>query len=222
MNFQQMYDRDYYENGLATKKSNYKNYSWERLGTYFHATAQHIVKCLKPKKLLDVGCAKGFLVYALGELGVDACGIDVSEYAVANAKAPDMVKLGTAEKIEHQDNSFDVVTALDVLEHIKEKEVPQVCAELLRVTRKWVIVRVPTKKVPGDLDAYHETIRPKEWWEEQFAAAGGKVVSCEAFVDRGVWWFNVPEYLIVVEKQEGKPVEKQMEKPAKKQAKKVV
>lgn len=163
------------------------------------------------------------MVYALYQLGVDAYGIDVSRYAVENAKPEvrDRVKLGKAQEIDYPDNSFDLVTAFDVLEHIKEEEVPQVCAELLRVSKKWVIVRVPTREEPGDLDAYHETIRPKAWWEEQFAAQGGKVVPCDPYVNRGVWWFNVPEYLIVVEKQTEKRVKKP-EKSTNKKTKKVV
>lgn len=214
MNIQEIYNKDYFENGIATKKSNYRDYSWERLGSYFQGTAKHIVKCFKPETALDVGTAKGFLPYALSELGVEACGIDVSEYAISNAKGD--VRLGAAQNIEHPTNSVDIVTVFDVMEHIPEKEVSQVCAELLRVTKKWVVVRVPTKEEKGDLDAYHETIKPKEWWEKQFAKQGGKVLPNEKFVDKGIWWFNMPEYLIVIEKQE-KPAEV---KPKKTQEKK--
>jgi ubiquinone/menaquinone biosynthesis C-methylase UbiE len=197
-----VFDRDYFENGIITRKSNYQDYSWSRLGTYFTATAKHITGMFKPKKLLDAGTAKGFLVYALCQAGVDAYGVDISKYAVENAipEVKDRVRLGTIQKLDYPANSFDVVTAFDVLEHIKEEEIPQVCAELLRVSRKWVVVRVPTRKDPGDLDTYHETVKPKQWWEKQFAAAGWKVVPCDPYVNRGVWWFNIPEYLIVVEK----------------------
>jgi ubiquinone/menaquinone biosynthesis C-methylase UbiE len=220
MNIQKIYDRDYFENGVKAKKSNYFDYSWERLGSYFQATAEHIKNSFKPQKLLDVGTAKGFLVYALSELGVDACGIDVSEYAVQNAKVKDKVQIGKAQDIAFQDGEFDVVTIFDVLGHIPEAEVPQVCAELLRVSKKWVVARVPTRKEQGDLDAFHETVKPKEWWKEQFATQGGKVVSCEPFVNRGVWWFNIPEYLIVIEKQEKPEAEKPKKKQTKKKSKK--
>lgn len=217
---QEIYDKDYFENGIATKKSNYKDYSWERLGSYFQATAKHIVKCFNPQTVLDVGTAKGFLPYALSELGVESYGIDVSEYAITNAKGD--VRFGTAQDIEHPTNGVDIVTAFDVMEHISEKEVPKVCSELLRVVKKYVVVRVPTKEEKGDLDAYHETIKPKEWWEKQFAKQGGKIVPIEQFVDRGIWWFNIPEYLIVVEKQEKETEKSKPKKTQKKKEKKVV
>ena len=208
MTTQDIYDRDYYERGVDTGKSNYRDYSWNRLGTYFTATAKHITETFKPKKLLDAGTAKGFLVYALCQAGVDAYGIDISKYAVDNAmlEVKDRIRLGAIQKLDYPANSFDVVTAFDVLEHIKEEEIPQVCSELIRVSRKWVVVRVPTKEEPGDLDAYHETVKPKQWWEKQLVAAGGKVVPCEPYINSGVWWFNVPEYLIVIEKQDKKRV----------------
>ena len=198
-----IFDKDYFENGKETKKSNYTDYSWDRLGKYFVATARHIIDLFNPATVLDVGCAKGFLVYALEQNGVEAWGIDASEYAVENAEEAirDKITLGMAEKLPYDDNSFEVVTILDVMEHIPEKNVAKTIKELLRVAKKHVIVRVVTKDVPGDLDSSHETIKPKEWWEEQFTKHGGKVLMCEPYTNSKVWWFNVPEFLIVVEKQ---------------------
>jgi len=198
-----IFDKDYFENGKATQKSNYADYSWPRLGKYFTATARHIIDLFNPATVLDVGCAKGFLVYALEQNGVEAWGIDASEYAVENAEEAvrDKIALGMAEKLPYDDNFFEVVTILDVLEHIPERNVAKTIKELLRVAKKHVIVRVVTKDVPGDLDTSHETVKPKEWWEEQFIKHGGKVLACEPYVNSGVWWFNVPDFLIVVEKQ---------------------
>ncbi len=40
-----------------------------------------------PKKVLDVGCAKGFLVEAVRPRGVEAFGNDISEYAMGEGGA---------------------------------------------------------------------------------------------------------------------------------------
>jgi 2-polyprenyl-3-methyl-5-hydroxy-6-metoxy-1,4-benzoquinol methylase len=198
----QIYDKDYFENGVATKKSNYTDYSWARLGSYFQKTAKHIVDKFAPSSSLDVGCAKGFLVKALAELGVDARGIDPSEYAFE--EIPSDIKgrtaIGIAQEIYLEDNVFDVVTCFDVLEHIPEKDVPQVLSELLRVSKQWVILRVVTKELPDDVDANHATIHDKDWWIEKIKEAGGIVEPTENYVNASVWWFNVPEFLIVARK----------------------
>jgi|GEM_PF-1116458 len=197
-----IYDRDYFENGIATKKSNYVDYSWNRLGSYFQKTAKHIVNKFSPSSVLDVGCAKGFLVKALVELGVDAYGVDPSEYAFNEVPADikGRTVIGAAQQLHDEDNSFDLVTCFDVLEHIPEKDVPQVLSEMLRVSKQWLIIRVATKELPNDVDANHATIREKDWWIEKIKEAGGIVEPTENYVNNSVWWFNVPEFLIVARK----------------------
>lgn len=198
----QIYDRDYFENGIATKKSNYFDYSWARLGSYFQKTAKHIAEKFTPSNSLDVGCAKGYLVKALSELGIDAYGIDPSEYALAEGH-PDVkgkLAIGIAQSIGLPDNEFDIVTCFDVLEHIPEKDVPKVLQEMLRVSKQWLVLRVVTKELPDDVDAKHATIHDKDWWNEKIKESGGIVEPTENFVNNAVWWFNVPEFLIVARK----------------------
>lgn len=198
----EIYDRDYFENGVATKKSNYIDYSWSRLGSYFQRTAQHITDKFSPEKSLDIGCAKGYLVKGLVDSGIDAFGIDPSEYALAESHSDikDRLTKGIAQSIPFPDNSFDIVTYFDVLEHIPERDVPKVLQEMLRVTKKWVVLRVVTRELHGDIDAYHEFIRGKDWWHKQVAKAGGTVEPTDNFFNGAVWWFNVPEFLIVARK----------------------
>jgi len=198
----QIYDKDYFEFGVSTKKSNYTDYSWERLGNYFQETANHIVQNFNPKKTLDVGCAKGFLVKSLNDLGVDSFGIDPSDYALLEApeEIKDKLSLGVVQSIDFKDNSFDLVTCFDVMEHIAEKDVSKSLKEMLRVTNKWLILRVVTKELDDDIDTYHEKIHELEWWHEKIKKAGGIVEATEKYLDKNVWWFNVPEFLIVVKK----------------------
>src|SRR6476660_8383941 len=58
-----------------------RNETWSR---FFGQVADAIVRELRPRTVLDVGCAMGFLVEELRIRGVEAWGIDVSEYAIAN------------------------------------------------------------------------------------------------------------------------------------------
>jgi len=199
-----IYDCNYFENGIETQKSNYTDYSWERLGSYFQATAMHIFSKFQPKKTLDVGCAKGFIVKGLSELGVDSYGIDPSKYALSQAHPDIKEKLihGIAQSIPFCDKSFDVVTCFDVLEHIPERDVSKVLSEMLRVTNKWLILRVVTEELEDDMDTSHDTIHDKVWWNKKIEKTGSIVESLECFANKSVWWFNVPEFLIVVRKLE--------------------
>src|SRR4029453_13655348 len=72
-------------------------------------------------KILDVGCGTGANLELLSEFG-DAEGVDVSTEALSFCKARGLaqVKQGAAESLPFEDNSFDLVTGLDVVEHIDD------------------------------------------------------------------------------------------------------
>ena len=197
-----IYDKDYYENGIATNKSNYVNYSWDRLEKYFQRTANYIKEVFSPATVLDVGCAKGYLVKALTELNIDAKGIDPSKYAISEADEDikDLLQNDIVQAIKYDDNSFDLVTCFDVMEHIPEKDIDKAINEMLRITKKWLVIRLVTKRIDNDIDNSHETIHEKEWWHERITKAGGIIEPAENYTNKAVWWFNVSEFLIVVRK----------------------
>ena len=66
--------------------------------------------------LLDVGCAKGFMLFDFARLipGISIKGIDISEYAIRHSKPEvrDYLQIGDAQSLPFQDNSFDVVISI--------------------------------------------------------------------------------------------------------------
>jgi ubiquinone/menaquinone biosynthesis C-methylase UbiE len=72
-------------------------------------------------QILDVGCGTGANLELLSEAG-DAQGIDVSSEALSFCRERGLVnvKRGEAEALPFEDNSFDLVTGLDVIEHLDD------------------------------------------------------------------------------------------------------
>ena len=72
-------------------------------------------------RILDVGCGTGANLLMLSQFG-DAEGVDVSEDALAfcRERGLENVKLGAAEQLPYEDGTFDLVTALDVVEHLDD------------------------------------------------------------------------------------------------------
>lgn len=69
---------------------------------------------------LDVGCSNGVFVQQARSRGLDACGIDLSATAVDDARQRGLpVRCTTAEQYAPGE-SFDTVTAFDVLEHVRD------------------------------------------------------------------------------------------------------
>ena len=71
--------------------------------------------------ILDVGCGTGANLEMLSEFGA-ADGVDVSAEALAfcQERGLEKVKLGAAEALPYDDSSFDLVTGLDVVEHLDD------------------------------------------------------------------------------------------------------
>jgi len=79
----------------------------------------------KKAKILDVGCSGGVLINALKENCFwDISGIDISEEAIGKCKKAGLKKVKKADgtKTGLKANSFDLIIASDVLEHIKEEK----------------------------------------------------------------------------------------------------
>ncbi|HJZ80648.1 MAG TPA: class I SAM-dependent methyltransferase, partial [Pyrinomonadaceae bacterium] len=72
-------------------------------------------------RILDVGCGTGANLQMLANFGV-AEGVDVSSEALdfCRARGLSKVKLGAAEALPYEDASFDLVTGLDVVEHLDD------------------------------------------------------------------------------------------------------
>ena len=72
-------------------------------------------------RILDVGCGTGANLLMLSEYG-EAEGVDISEDALAfcRERGLDKVRLGAGEQLPYEDGTFDLVTALDVVEHMDD------------------------------------------------------------------------------------------------------
>jgi len=91
---------------------------------------------LKPgSKVLDVGCAKGFLVKDLLSLDIDAYGIDVSKYALLNCE-PEVVgrlQIGGANELPFPDDSFDAVLSINTIHNLPRAECINAVKEIERL-----------------------------------------------------------------------------------------
>ncbi|PYS46577.1 MAG: methyltransferase type 11 [Acidobacteria bacterium] len=72
-------------------------------------------------RILDVGCGTGANLMMLSQFG-DAEGVDISEDALSFCRERGLknVRHGAAEKLPYEDETFDLVTALDVVEHLDD------------------------------------------------------------------------------------------------------
>jgi protein-L-isoaspartate(D-aspartate) O-methyltransferase len=88
-------------------------------------------------RVLDVGCGKGFLLYEFTQVvpGIEICGLDVSIYAIENAKpeVKPFLEQGHAKSLPFPDNSFDLVVSITTLHNLYCYDLDPALREIERV-----------------------------------------------------------------------------------------
>lgn len=145
----------------------------------FRAMAEYIDTTIKPKKVLDAGCAKGFLVEALRDRGIEAFGVDISEYAISEVRPDVRAYCRVGSLVMPLSEHYDLITCIEVLEHMTEEEAKHAIANICKNTND-----VLFSSSPDDFDEpTHVTVRPRSFWVERFADAGFSLdADCDARV----------------------------------------
>jgi SAM-dependent methyltransferase len=177
-----LYDESYFENGVASGVSCYVNYRWLPEQTFSMCQSMiNFASIEKSDRILDYGCAKGFTVRALVEMGYDCHGVDISDYAVSQSDAGIRHRLTVLNEDNHnrwfEDKRFDVILCKDVLEHVPYENIGQVLKNFRNISQKLFVI-VPlahngSYDAPEyELDVTHIIREDLDWWTRQLISAG--------------------------------------------------
>lgn len=125
-------------------------------------------------RVLDVGCAKGFLVKDLLDAcpGLDVYGLDISEYALSQAPAEvkNRLVLGTADSLPFLDSSFEAVISINTLHNLNRRRCLSALRELERLAPGKAFVQVDTYRDDKERAVFEDWMltaktycRPEEW-----------------------------------------------------------
>lgn len=146
------------------------DYGWEseHWRGFFRMVADRVVGVTNATTVLDVGCAKGILVQALRERSVDAVGLDVSAHAIESSHDDVRQHLRVASATEPIEGRYDLVTCIEVLEHMAPAPAQQAIDRMTEVTD-----RILFSSSPFDhLEPTHINTRPTDQWVASFAERG--------------------------------------------------
>jgi len=142
-----------------------RNEHWLR---FFGEVADGIVRDFHPTSVLDAGCAMGFLVEALRKRGVDAWGVDVSEFAISQAHESVREHCSVASLAEPLSRRYDLIVCIEVLEHIPPSETDRTIANLCAATDRLLLSTTPDDYS----EATHLNVQPPEAWSAALAREG--------------------------------------------------
>ena len=135
---------------------------------FFGGIADRIVADVAPQRVLDAGCALGFLVEMLRDRGVDAYGVDVSEYAIEHVE--DRIKpfCRCGSLVDDLGGEYDLIVSIEVAEHMPVREAEAAIANICAHTTDVLFSSSPLDQ----REPTHVNVQPPEYWAEQFARHG--------------------------------------------------
>lgn len=163
-----IYNEEYYKNyDVGVGKVNYKDSEYTK--EFLEGIAKKIIEKYNPKTVLDAGCAMGHLVAALRDNGIEAYGIDISEYAISNVREdikPFCVVGSLSEPLPENIPAFyDLIVTIEVIEHLYEEEGIKAIANLCKYSNNILF-----SSSPDDVEEItHVNVQQQEYWAKQFS-----------------------------------------------------
>lgn len=169
------YGRDYWD---GERQYGYGGYSYDGRWLPIASEMADHYGIKAGDKILDIGCGKGYLLYEFTQAvpGVEVAGLDISEYAIKNAKEEikPFLRVGSAVSLPYPDHSFDFVVTMGTFHNLYNYELRQAIKEIERVgkgDRKHIMVEsYRNESEMANLLYWQLTCRsfrsPEEWeWE---------------------------------------------------------
>lgn len=156
------YTEEYFQGDR--EKSNYSGYAEASLGPS-NILGETLFRFFRPSRCLDVGCAVGHSVKRLVELGVDAHGVDISDWAVQHASTPRVRQSDFSQELLNK--QFDLVYSYDVVEHVMPERLTFAICNLWQSTTRDLLI-VPATYENGETfdpnEPTHLIFKPYSWW----------------------------------------------------------
>lgn len=128
-------------------------------------------------KILEIGCAKGFVLIEFQKLGMEVSGWDKSQYAIDHCH-PDLkgkIKYAESSELPFKNNHFDFILGKEVLPHVPKKDLEILIDECIRTGKGNIFFEIQTGRnefeIEGLLtwDRTHKTMETPEWWDSFLA-----------------------------------------------------
>ncbi len=134
--------------------------------------------------VLDVGCAKGFMLYDFTQIipGIKISGIDISKYAIENSldEVSNNLLVADARELPFEDNSFDLVISITTVHNFEIEDCKKALREIQRVSKKYSFITVDAfhnedeEKIMNAWNLTAKTILHVDDWKNLFYSCGYK------------------------------------------------
>lgn len=162
----QAFGNDYFNGGKSLG-----GYAREGYWDYpVHYNTYNYIKNLNPESVLEIGCARGYVLKKLEDSGVKVTGLEISKHCFLTRVCDGIITWDiTNTPWPIADKSIDLAYSVAVMEHIPEQYIPAIAKELERTCRRGIHGIDITDE--DEFDKTHVTIRDLKWWADRFPAS---------------------------------------------------
>lgn len=133
-------------------------------------------------RVLDVGCAKGFMLHDFAQLipGIQLAGVDISKYVIENAieSMQPLLKVADARALPFKDQSFDLVISINTVHNLEKDDLAKALLEIERVSKGRSFITVDAYRNDEEKEAMYawnltaKTIMHVDEWKQFFEEVG--------------------------------------------------
>jgi ubiquinone/menaquinone biosynthesis C-methylase UbiE len=167
------FSKEYFD---GTREQGYGGYNYDKR---WIPVAKKIIKLFNLKNdsnFLDIGCAKGFLLFDLYNINpnINLHGLDISEYAKANAhkEIKDKISIGNCVNLKYQDNFFNGLVSINTVHNLELDDCVKAIKEIQRVSNGNAFIQVDAYRNDAELRLFKDWmltaktyLKPEEWLE---------------------------------------------------------
>ena len=165
------FDKEYFD---GTRDQGYGGYKYD--GRWINV-AQKLIKIFdleNNSNFIDIGCAKGFLMYDLFNINnkINIYGIDISNYAKINAPSEirDNIEVKNCIPLNFKDNFFDCVVSINTIHNLNLTDCKKAISEIQRVSNGRAFIQVDAYRNDHELNIFKDWmltaktyLKPEEW-----------------------------------------------------------
>lgn len=182
----ELFDQHYFNGGKKVGGYAYEGY-WDYPVHWvtFNKLMEH-----KPESVLEIGCARGYLLKRFEAEGIKAKGVEISKHCYLTRVTDAVVEWDICETPwPFKDKEFDFCYSVAVMEHIPEEHLSKIMAEIDRCTKRG-LHGIDFGENDDGFDKTHCTLKDKSWWETKFSKK--QLVCDKEDLERGHLALSIP------------------------------
>lgn len=165
------FSQEYFD---GSREQGYGGYVYDGRWIEISKKIKNLFNLKDGNNFLDVGCAKGFLMYDMKTLypNINVFGVDVSKYAKdqADPLIKDQIILNNCKKLNFDDNFFDCVISINTVHNLEKKDCLEAIREIQRVSNGKAFIQVDAYRNDEELELFKDWmltaktyLKPEEW-----------------------------------------------------------